>query len=206
MIVVIGGVRAEQRDGTILAAGVAARVALAAAAVGRRVELVSRVGDDPTGDAVLLALTQAGVGHVATLRDAAHSTDVVDADIDDALDGEGGVVPSPAIPALDANDVGLALRYLPEISVVVLVHPADGGVIAETANGASFASAALVVLVEPGQGGANAPESAVVLEVPPGADGVGEAVGRFAAAIDVGEAPAAAFEATIGVLAGDRGD
>lgn len=204
MIVVIGAVRAEQRDGAVVPGGVAAHVALAAAAGGRRVEIVTRMGDDPMGDAVLLALTRAGVGHVATLRDAAEGTPVVALDPEDRPDAEEedagpahGTSPRGA-PSLDANDVGLALRYLPEITVIVLVHPGEPGVIAEASSGAGYASAALVVLLEPGAGEIGPADGAVVLEVPRDAEAVGETVGRFAAALDAGEDPKTAFAATVG--------
>src|SRR4051812_42332685 len=59
--------------------GMAARIAIAAATAGAAVELVGRVGDDPTGDALVLALSRAGVGHVAVLRDSGRETPVVQA-------------------------------------------------------------------------------------------------------------------------------
>src|SRR3954454_19508280 len=57
--------------------GMAARIAIAAATAGASVELVGRVGDDPTGDALVVGLAQAGVGHVAVLRDSGRETPVV---------------------------------------------------------------------------------------------------------------------------------
>ena len=44
---------------------------MAAAAPRAAVEIVGRVGDDPDGDALMIALARAGVGHVAVLRDPA---------------------------------------------------------------------------------------------------------------------------------------
>ena len=38
------------------------------------VQLVGRVGEDPAGEATLLALARDGIGHVATLRDPARPT------------------------------------------------------------------------------------------------------------------------------------
>ena len=45
------------------AGGLAAGIARAAAAAGAEVQLIGKVGDDPAGDAVLLALARGGVGH-----------------------------------------------------------------------------------------------------------------------------------------------
>jgi hypothetical protein len=210
MIVVVGSVGAQQRGARWVPAGVAARVALAAAGESQRVELVARIGDDATGDAVLLALTGAGVGHVASLRDAAHDTAVLpgtDEPVDPDEDGGSGGPIADAIPGrLDAADVGLALRYLPEIGVVVLVHPTGPDVIAEAVAGAGYASAPLIVLVEPGAEPDPLPASALVLEVEPDAEAVADAVGRYAAALEAGQDASAAFTATVGSLAepGDR--
>ena len=52
-------------------------VALAAAEQGAAVELIGRAGDDPAGDALLLALAGAHVGHVALLRDPTRPTPIV---------------------------------------------------------------------------------------------------------------------------------
>jgi sugar/nucleoside kinase (ribokinase family) len=205
MIVVVGSVVARERVEGWVPAGVTARVALAAAGQGHRVELVSRMGDDATGDAVLLALSAAGVGHVASLRDAAHATTVLP-DADEPVDPDEDVGPtagSAGAPpgGLDAADVGLALRYLPEIGVVVLVHPAGPEVLAEAVAGAAYASAPLIVLVEPGAEPDPLPATALVLEVEPDAETIADAVGRYAAALDAGQDPSAAFRATVGSLA-----
>ena len=76
MIIVIGSPLFVPGDGgePSRAGGLPASIATAAAAAGRRVELVGRVGEDPAGEATLLALTRAGVGHVATLRDPTRPT------------------------------------------------------------------------------------------------------------------------------------
>ncbi|MEJ7697521.1 MAG: hypothetical protein WKF78_13100 [Candidatus Limnocylindrales bacterium] len=62
-----------------------ALVAVAAVRGGARVELISKIGDDAIGDELSLALAGAGIGHVATLRDAAHAT--VHLGAEDAEDG-----------------------------------------------------------------------------------------------------------------------
>src|SRR6478752_2431859 len=74
MIVVIGRPTGRVADGAIAASGMASRVALSAAGAGRAVQLVGRVGDDPTADAVVLDLARGGVGHVALLRDGTRAT------------------------------------------------------------------------------------------------------------------------------------
>lgn len=77
MIAVVGRILGVPvRDGG--AAGLAAQIAVAAAARGAPVELVGKLGDDPAGDATLFALTRAGVGHAAILRDAVRPTPIVD--------------------------------------------------------------------------------------------------------------------------------
>ena len=173
MIVVIGalGLRGTVDEPVPGRAGARDRVA-AAAAVGARVELISKAGDDPAGDAVLLALAQAGVGHVATLRDPARLTPVrplparahrsggsrVDArpmPPTAALPMTGrahppttGLAPAMPQPTLDAADIALALRYLTDFEVLVAVHPTPD-LLAEAVSAAAWAGARLVVVVEP---------------------------------------------------------
>ena len=57
--------------------GRACEIALAVAGSGARAEVVGRVGDDPAGDRLLIALALAGVGHAAVLRDPARPTPVL---------------------------------------------------------------------------------------------------------------------------------
>ena len=85
MIVVIGLPVLHSGDAGDVAAGPAARIALAAAARGATVQLVGKVGEDAEGEALLLALARGGVGHVALLRDPARRTPVL--------------VEAPAVPA-----------------------------------------------------------------------------------------------------------
>ena len=59
-----------------LAAGAGASIAHACARAGAVVQLAGKVGDDPAGDEVLLALTRDGIGHAAVLRDAGLVTPV----------------------------------------------------------------------------------------------------------------------------------
>ena len=76
MIVVIGALGLRGTIDEPAPDGLAPEIARAAAVAGARVELISKAGDDPAGDAVLLALAREGVGHVATLRDPARLTPV----------------------------------------------------------------------------------------------------------------------------------
>src|SRR4051794_9544275 len=74
MIVVIGSPIGRLAGASITAAGLPSRIALSAAGAGYRVQLVGRVGDDPTADAIVLDLARGEVGHVALLRDATMAT------------------------------------------------------------------------------------------------------------------------------------
>ncbi len=87
MIVVIGQPVLARVEDNPVATGSAARIALTAAERGAAVQLVGKVGDDPDGNALVLALAQGHVGHVAVLRDPAHRTPV-QADDADAIDEE----------------------------------------------------------------------------------------------------------------------
>ena len=85
-----------------------------AAELGSTVQLVGRIGDDPHADAVLHDLVTRGVGHVAILRDPSHPTPV----------GDDETAPGPGL-AIEGADVELALRYLTEFAVLVVI---DGDV------------------------------------------------------------------------------
>jgi sugar/nucleoside kinase (ribokinase family) len=188
VIVVIGQVGAQRSEsGDIEPSGFAAEVALAAAKDGAKVELVSRLGDDLTGDAVVIGLAQAGVGHVATLRDGGAPTWIAaaeTADVDDTGSDDGvGRTPSD----LDAADIGLALRYLSDYSVIVLAHPHDPGVLDEALGAAGWGSAHLVVVSSPGTEPPLAvPSDAIVVTADRGAEATASRVGRYAAAVDSG--------------------
>lgn len=214
VIVVIGALGLR---GTIEEAepdGLAAAIARAAAA-GARVELISKAGDDPAGDAVLLALARAGVGHVATLRDPSRLTPVraqPDESTDPAIeegaetatdamgdDGIGDSTPNEAPPAalrptLDAADISLALRYLTDFEVLVAVHPSSE-LLAEAVSAAGWAGARLVVVLEPaGDVPAGVPADAlVVAAAADDAEGVGARIGRYAAALSRGDDAATAY-------------
>src|SRR4051794_6158873 len=138
----------------------AARIAIAAATAGASVELVGRVGDDPTGDALVLALARAGVGHVAVLRDSGRDTPVVmppdatgDIAADDdpigAVDDEGEAQ-SDVLPAatLEAADINLALPYLPASRPLAAADPLPADALAVAADAAAYAGAHLVVVAD----------------------------------------------------------
>jgi hypothetical protein len=198
------------------AVGTAPEIAAAAAAAGAAVEIVTKVGEDGAGEELLLALGRARVGHLAVLRDPARPTSIAlydveppedDVDLLPALLVEAEAefdrsrpdtwsVPRSA-PTLEPADLALGLRYLREYRVVVAVEPiADGGA-AVIAEAASFAGAGLIVVAQPGVAVVAAYASATIIEAPEDdPDGAfAGLVGRYAAALDRGIAPAEAFRA-----------
>jgi hypothetical protein len=210
VIVVIGSTYLRGKGSTAVPDGVAGRIALAAAADEATVELIAKIGDDPAGDALLVALARAGVGHVAVLRDAVHRTAqrrtdddlpieaALDPDVD-ADDEQVAWIADPAeAPALDPADVGLALRYLTEYRVVVAVH-APAGILTEATAAADWAGAHLVLVTDPGDPvPGDVPAGALVLEAvdgPEDGSALGARLGQYAAAVDRGIAPATAYVA-----------
>jgi len=185
MIVVVG-VPAWDASDEGQAAGRACEIAVAAAAAGSEVELVGRTGDDDAGDALLLALAGAGVGHVALLRDPARPTKLIGTTND--------------APELEPADVDLGLRYLPGFSVLVVSDDAPPAVLSACLEGASFAGARLVLAVPAGRDApADVPADATVLVAPTDGDGsFGRLLGRYAAGLDQGEQAGAAFAAAAG--------
>ncbi len=180
--------------------GLAVRTALAAAASGAAVQLITKVGDDPAGDALLLALARAKVGHVAVLRDPAFATGQRSSTDDVAPEAEPEAEPesaSPPAPTLEAADVGLALRYLTDYRVIVVVHPGTPALLAEATAAAGWGGAHLVVVVGTGdEMPAGLPDDARVLAAYPildDPDGLGERLGRYVAAVDGGEGTREAY-------------
>jgi hypothetical protein len=159
-----------------------AEIARRAAVAGVGVQLVTVVADDAEGDAWLLELGTAGVGHAAVLREPARE--------------------------LEAADLDLALRYLPEVRVVVVVEmPAP--IVAVAADRTQWSGAALIVLdhaVDTGEAPApELPDGVIVLEAPasdPDATFAGF-VGAFAARLDAGATAADAWAETTRELAVD---
>jgi hypothetical protein len=204
------------------AAGPAVGVARAAVAAGAIAQLIGKVGADPAGDALLLDLARAGIGHAAVLRDPGRPT--AQAAIPPAADAseEAAGIPSlderpvpadatedPAEPVddeprvgLDAADVDLGLRYLTGYGVIVTAEPLSEATLAIVAEAAAYAGAHLVVITRSGAPGPiidrNVPST--LLEAP--ADDPDEQfaglVGRYAAALDTGAAAQDAFRTALG--------
>jgi hypothetical protein len=163
------------------------------ARLGGTVEMVSAVPEGLSGDVALQRLASAGIGHAATRRSAAAS--------------------------LDPADLELALRYLPDVSVIVLAADAIG-LRSTAALAAGWSNAALVTIVpaDAGEGKVSGPEAASL----PGTE-AGEAseiafraperdpdgafaglVAALAIRLDAGEAAASAWEQVTRDLAVDE--
>ncbi len=219
MIVIVGGLAWRQGDPSG-PAGRACEVALAAAAAGSRVEIVARAGDDPTGDALMLALAREGIGHVAVLRDPARPTPVLAArtaagDDEPAHAVAAAAEPSappptgpPPGPALDADDVSLGLHYLTDFGVLVVTDDVPAAAVPVAVEAAGFAGAHLVLLVADGPDGdapaLTLPAASTVLAVPADDEGAfARLVGAYAAALESGAEPAAAFASAVGAVGGE---
>jgi ribokinase len=232
MIVVIGQPAATPSARTGIG-GLAGRVAVAAASRGAEIQLVGKVGDDAIGDALVLALGAAGVGHVAILRDAAHATtveairpdepvDLLAPDRADPADAtaaapepSAGSGAAPGSPALEPADLELALRYLTAYEVVVLTDPLDAAAIATVVAAVDFAGAKLVLVGPPapdapagpdGPAEPALPADATVLDPPPGGDPDGafaDMLAAYAVALDAGSAPVEALRAARAAVAAD---
>ncbi len=228
MIVVIG-IPAWQPTATGgAAAGLPVEVARALAADGCRVELIGKAGEDGAGDAVLLDLARAGVGHVAMLRDPAHPTRILpepppvasdgrlQAELAELLEAEevpietdrapsngsaAAGAPAAEGPALESADLELGLRYLDDYRVIVAADALDDRSARTVAEAAGYAGAPLIALLPAGARVPAGLSEATVLEAP-SADPEGEfarLVGAYAAALDRGEPADRAFrEATVG--------
>ena len=212
MIVVIGSAQLVIADGERSAGGLAVDIARAAASGGSRVEFIARIGDDPAGDDLLVALSRHKIGHVATLRDASRPTPV--SVVLDDVAGPAELEPSTdtagpdADHALEREDVGLALRYITDFDVVVAVH-VGREVLLEVAEASGWASAHLVVV---GRSGDDAPASipgdslVIVDDSDDGESAVGAAIGRYAAAVERGEDPKTAYGSILVAGAGSSAD
>jgi hypothetical protein len=223
MIVVIGSasIVPGNAGGRSAAAGRAIDVARGATDGGSAVQLVAKVGDDPAGDALVLALADAGIGHVAVLRDPARATPVAGptaTEIEPLVpDGEddlatelGEHLPNGTPdrdtdggppPAIDAGDLDLALRYLPDHRVVIVAEALEPGALLVAAADCEYVGAELVIILEPHGSPPELTPAATVFEAPVAdPDGIfGRTIGRFAAALDQGIAgPAALAQATAG--------
>jgi hypothetical protein len=161
-------------------AAVGAVARRAASGGGARVEIVGVAPAGVDGDRVLGAFAAAGVGHATVTRSEA--------------------------PMIEPADLELALRYLPDVRVIVLGAP-DPGLLGVAADGSSWSGAALIVL---GPLGAEAvaiadAAGAIVLE-PPSSDpdeAFAGLVAAFALRLDAGEGAASAWRSTLASLAVD---
>jgi len=201
VIVVVGNpvlVAAEPRP---QAGGLAVGIATAAATTSGDVQLVGKTGDDPAGEAVLLDLAARGVGHVAMLRDPSRPTpvwpdpDAVAAAFDEASDDEPPSAALQDAPVLEAADLELALRYLPDYRVLVIADPLPAAAIDVAVAAAGWSGAALIVLVPSGTTPPDLSGEATIMEAPTSDpdDAFAAVVGAYAAALDRGEEPAEAF-------------
>ena len=158
---------------------------------------MGRVGDDPTGDALLLALSLAGVGHAAVLRDPSRGTPLFDGSIDgadvvapddddDPMPRAEEATPDPRLPVLEAADLELGLRYVPDYHVLVVAHPVAGAALRTVDDAASYAGAHLVLLtIDPDAGEGLATRSTTVLAVPADDDGAfAQVVATYAVRLD----------------------
>ena len=218
MIVVVGNPIARLSDAGDGLAGVPAQIAAAAVRAGATVQLVGKAGEDPAGNALMLALARAGIGHVALLRDPAHSTPVlaagdedpdasdqpIDVTVDEPAGGESVVTPADATerPQLEAADIELALRYLTDYTTIVVAEPVPEAALAIVADAASWAGATLMVVLGSAGQGAAVPAAATVFEAPSvDPDGsFATMLGELAAAVDRGTPIEAAFRELEGRL------
>jgi sugar/nucleoside kinase (ribokinase family) len=197
VIVVLGRPGLDADDGLDRTAG---RIAVAAAEAGGRVELVGSVGDDADGDTVITELGRAGIGHAAVLRDPGGVTprSGEETEADEASDPERDRL----LPRLDAADIDLGLHYLSECHVLVVAELLSMDALRVATDAASYHGAALVVLTAGGEVPAtDLPEDATVLEEPAGESAAfAELVGRYAALLDAGTAPADAWRDAVDEL------
>jgi hypothetical protein len=206
VIVVVGSPLVGVTDAGLRAAGMAAGIARAAAAAGAEVQVVGKVGEDPGGEAVLLDLATALVGHVAILRDPSRPTPAAlpaphddlplfeEADAEPVASDDDETATTRGL-SLEPADIELALRYLPDYRVLVIAEPLPDASLRVALAAAGWNGAALVVIVPAGSTQRTAGDDATVIEAP--ADDPDDAfagiVGAYAAAIDRGEEPAEAF-------------
>ncbi|HET7703236.1 MAG TPA: hypothetical protein VFK35_07545 [Candidatus Limnocylindrales bacterium] len=214
MIVIVGSPLARPGDRGLHAAGLAADIGRVAARSGAAVEVVGRVGEDAAGDAVLLDLTAAGIGHVAVLRESGRLTPATPPPsgtaapdgpdpgtvlLADDLDTEAEPAEETGL-SMDAADLELALRYLPDYRVVIVADDLAAAALATVVAAAGWAGAHLIVLVAAGQPSTGLPTDATVLERPRhDPDGAfARVVGSYAVALDQGREPGAAFSEASG--------
>lgn len=211
MIVVVGSPIARSTERGTVAAGLSAAIARDASAIGGAVQLVGRVGEDPAGEAILLGLAAAGVGHVAVLREPGRPTPILPSATTAGIESDDGAIDVAGEPfdgpdagdagdpidglSLDSADLELALRYLPDYRVVVVAADLDERARATVVAAAGWAGAQLVVLTRDAAGGVGLPDDATILERPAtDPEGAFAAmVAAYAVGLDRGAEPGAAF-------------
>jgi hypothetical protein len=222
VIVVVGSPIAQPSGRDVVAGGLSSAIAAAMAAAGAAVQVVGRVGEDAAGDAVLLDLAAAGIGHVAILREPGRPTPAApprpgesaspdgpalgeslldETAFDDAgprpngSDADGSEPPSGL--SVDAADLELALRYVPDYRVLVIAADLDLPALDAVVAAAGWSGAHLVALLLEGVPAEGIPDGATVLQRPAGdPDGAFAAmVAAYAVALDQGTDPAVAFTA-----------
>jgi hypothetical protein len=204
MIIVLGRplVYRPEPDGPLAPGGLAAEIALAIGRDGVGVEMVGSIGDDTEGDRVVVDLGKAGVGHAALLRDPAARTPTF------VRSTEG------ALPRLDAADVELGLRYVPDCRVLVIASVLDAEALAKTLEAGEYHGAAVVMVAPAGSvDPASISEGVTLLERPAPEDeedlqdesaiaaddaAFGAFVAEYAVRLDRGEAADQAFRAALG--------
>ena len=181
-VIVVGFLGAAGDPGRL-----ALEIARRAAGTGASVEMVGVATPDAAGDARLLELASADIGHATVVRSAA----------------EG----------LETADLDLALRYLPDVRAIVLVAP-DGSLIEPAASASGWSGAGLVIIANGRDGSAadsrnpraiDAAPQAIVLD-PPRVDRDGTFAGLVAALatrLDAGDDPTTAWQSTVSALAVD---
>lgn len=166
--------------------GMAQAIATAAARAGSPVQVIGIVADGAEGDQLLLNLAEAGVGHAAVLR---------------ALDRP-----------MESADIALALRYLPDVAVVVAADLAPD-LLGAVTDGAAFADASFVIVRADDKDGPAAADGAAsdiadaaTVLMAPRTDPDGTFAGfvaAFAGRLDTGDVPADAWAKTLQKLAVD---
>ena len=193
------------------------------AARGSTVEIVGRAGEDPDGDALMLALARAGIGHVAVLRDPAHATAMVDEYAGRRRARGGRRLETSVTIRPDQARAGLP-RGRPPPGRLSSPRTSRWGCTTSrrTASwssrttrrrrsapsaieAATFAGAHLVLLVPPTVAPADLPEagrSVTVLAAPAEHDegAFARLVGSYAAALDAGSDPSAAFSLAVSAV------
>ena len=206
MIVVLGrlGVTRPEPDGELVPGGIAADIVTTIAEAGVPVEIVGSIGDDPEGDRVVVELGRHGIGHAALLRDPSARTPSSREPSDGPL------------PRLDAADIELGLRYLPQCRVLVLTDPMEASARSAALEAADYHGAAVVMVAAPGTvADGELGESVTLLEAPdaeedteaPGVD-IGDSVDAatplvafiadYAIRLDRGEPAKRAFTEALG--------